>query len=82
MFQYAADKEYIGEVNYYPKHGFPAFFFPYLNTPGYLQPFVAIQFMNPKRKTLINVECKIWAKNIEHTRQTRRGMVTFELLID
>lgn len=31
---------------------------------------------------LINIECKAWAKNIEHDRQDRRGSVHFELMID
>ncbi|XP_014666699.1 PREDICTED: sodium/potassium-transporting ATPase subunit beta-like [Priapulus caudatus] len=79
---YAADKEYIGKISYYPKYGFPAYFYPYTNTPGYLQPFVAIQLENPQKKTLINIECKAWAKNIEHTRQTHRGMASFEIMID
>lgn len=31
---------------------------------------------------IINIECKAWAKNIEHDRTDRRGSVHLELMID
>ncbi|XP_042214007.1 sodium/potassium-transporting ATPase subunit beta-like isoform X2 [Homarus americanus] len=77
-----ADQEYIGPIRYSPWQGFPAYFFPYLHTPGYLPPIVAVQFDQPMSNVLINIECRAWAKNIKHDRQNRLGLVHFELLKD
>jgi len=77
-----ADQEYIGQIEYTPWQGFPAYYFPYMNTPGYLPPIVAVRFVEPASNVLINVECKAWAKNINHNRKERLGLVHFELLRD
>ncbi|XP_068244551.1 sodium/potassium-transporting ATPase subunit beta-like isoform X2 [Palaemon carinicauda] len=77
-----ADEEYIGPLKYSPWQGFPAYYFPFRNTPGYLPPIVAVQFDQPQSNVLINVECRAWAKNIKHDRQNRLGLVHFELLKD
>ena len=77
-----ADMEYIGPIEYTPDPGFPAYFFPYRNTPGYLSPIVAVRFVKPQAFVLINVECRAWAKNIQHDRSNRLGLVHFELLTD
>jgi len=77
-----ADQEYIGDIVYTPWQGFPAYYFPYLHTPGYLPPIVAVQFVAPASNVLINVECKAYAKNIKHNRKERLGLVHFELLRD
>lgn len=45
-----ADVENLGPVNYSPRRGFPAYFFPYRNVKGYQPPIVAVQFERPKRK--------------------------------
>lgn len=44
-----ADVEYLGPVTYYPKgiQGFPGYYFPYLNSEGYLSPLVAVRFERP-----------------------------------
>ncbi len=103
----SADREHIGNVTYTPFRGFPAYYFPYKNVPGYLSPIVALQFQKPEGMffvkllifvdgksiepafcflvtagVLINIECKVWAKNIVHDRQRRLGSVHFELLMD
>jgi len=78
----SADREHIGNVTYTPFRGFPAYYFPYENIPGYLSPVVALQFQKPEAGVLINIECKVWAKNIIHDRQRRLGSVHFELLMD
>ena len=152
----SADREHIGNVTYTPFRGFPAYYFPYKNIPGYLSPIVALQFQKPEGTStwwaqifeklelidmseasgqklaagivkipvgksgrtdsaaeilnfyarhrlffrvsswiinfsifisltagvLINIECKVWAKNIIHDRQRRLGSVHFELLMD
>ena len=45
-----ADKENIGEINYYPDRGVSANYDPYTNKKGYLSPVVFAQLENPKRK--------------------------------
>jgi len=48
------DRENIGEINYYPKeHGFPGFYYPYENIPGYLSPVVAVHFVRPTSKLIV-----------------------------
>lgn len=44
----SADREHIGNVTYTPFRGFPAYYFPYKNIPGYLSPIVALQFQKPE----------------------------------
>lgn len=45
------DNEDIGELNYYPEnHGFPGYYYPYQNIPGYLSPVVAVHFLRPASK--------------------------------
>jgi len=77
-----ADVENIGSIQYFPKRGFPGYFFPYKNQPGYLSPVIALWFEGPTTGVLINIECKAWAKNIIHDRMERRGSVHFELMVD
>lgn len=47
-----ADQEIIGDIKYYPQQGFPSYFYPYLNTGGYVSPLVAVKFTRPKREYL------------------------------
>jgi len=77
-----ADKENIGEITYQPFQGFPAYYFPFRNTPSYLSPVVMVQFHKPTTGVLINIECRAWALNIKHSRMERRGSVHFELMMD
>lgn len=81
-----ADIENLGNsISYYTvggEQGFLGNYFPFMNTKGYLQPLVAVQFSSVKPGVLINIECKAWAKNINHDRSDRRGSVHFELMID
>lgn len=77
-----ADVENMGPIEYYPRQGFPGYYFPYENSEGYLSPLVAIHFTKPTRGIIINVECKAWAYNIKHDRKERQGSVHFELMID
>ncbi|KAK9872950.1 hypothetical protein WA026_020302 [Henosepilachna vigintioctopunctata] len=78
-----ADVEYLGPVKYYPSiQGFPGYYFPYLNSEGYLSPLLAVQFKRPVSGIVINIECRAWAKNIKYRRNDRSGSVHFELLID
>lgn len=77
-----ADREYIGDIKYYPYQGFPAYYFPYRNTPGYMPPIVGVELKKPQSNVLINIECRAWARNIVHSRQKRLGLVHFEVLKD
>ena len=43
----ASDREVVGPITYYPSRGFPAFYYPYTNVPGYLSPLVAVHFERP-----------------------------------
>ncbi|XP_058986058.1 sodium/potassium-transporting ATPase subunit beta-2 isoform X1 [Musca domestica] len=76
-----ADVENIKARDYYPRMGFPWFYFPFKNIEGYVPPIVAVQF-TVETGVLINIECKAWARNIHHDRSERRGSVHFELMVD
>jgi hypothetical protein len=45
-----ADLENIGPIKYYPRRGFPGFYYPYENSEGYLSPLVAVHFERPVRE--------------------------------
>lgn len=77
-----ADKDNIGKMEFWPSAGFDASYFPYKNQKGYLQPLVMVQFQEPRPGTLIQVICKVWAKNIYHDKNDRAGSVRFEILVD
>ncbi|XP_037708053.1 sodium/potassium-transporting ATPase subunit beta-2 isoform X2 [Drosophila subpulchrella] len=76
-----ADVENIKARDYYPRMGFPRYYFPFKNIHGYIPPIVAVQF-TVETGVLINIECKAWARNINHDRSDRRGSVHFELMVD
>ncbi|RZF31862.1 hypothetical protein LSTR_LSTR009509 [Laodelphax striatellus] len=78
----SADQEFIGSIQYIPEPAFPAYFYPYDERPGYLSPVVAVHFQHPKHGVIINVECKLWAPNIEHDRKKGIGLTRFQILID
>ncbi|XP_058819350.1 sodium/potassium-transporting ATPase subunit beta-1-like [Topomyia yanbarensis] len=81
---YPGDREATGPFAFYPSHGIASYYYPYTNTKGYLGPLVAVQFVAPKRKQNIFVECRAWAKNIAYHggSRLRMGSVLFSLLID
>ena len=82
--QYTPDNEKLRSIKFYPSQGFPAYYYPYLNQPGYLSPLIAVQFENFTLKEIVNVECRAWAKNIQYSgsNRDRKGSVTFQLLVD
>lgn len=43
-----ADVENMGAIQYFPRRGFPSYYFPFKNTAGYLSPLVAVFFEKPK----------------------------------
>lgn len=77
-----ADIENMGPIAYYPRQGFPGYYYPYKNSEGYLSPLIAVHFKRPNKGIIINIECKAWAKNIIHDRKERLGSVHFEIMID
>ncbi|KAK2182302.1 hypothetical protein NP493_360g01017 [Ridgeia piscesae] len=79
---YDSDKELVGPVEIYPKTGFPAHFFPYLNQEGYVSPLVFIRFTKPATDVTISVWCKAWAENIKHHRGDRAGSIVFHLHVE
>lgn len=50
-----ADNENIKSIDYYPRMGFPGFYFPYKNVEGYTPPLVAVQF-SVQSKCYLGVE--------------------------
>jgi len=78
----AADKENLGEIDYYPKEaGFPSQYFPFMNQFGYQSPLVAVHLKNPKVGRLIHFECRAWAGNIEYKKRERMGRVHMEIML-
>lgn len=45
-----ADIENVGPIKYYPRRGFPGYFYPFENSEGYLSPLVAVHFERPVRE--------------------------------
>lgn len=57
-------------------------YFPYTNQKGYRSPFVVVK-LDVEPRTLVQVTCKVWAKNIDNTDgQEKRGSVHFEIMVD
>lgn len=79
-----ADRENIGDVQYWPYQGIPMFYYPYINTENYMSPLVAVQLKRPVRHVLINIECRAWAKNIRYSKlkNEREGSVHLEVMVD
>ena len=82
------DMDNLGEIEYYSTYtsknvgGISFKYFPFRNQPDYLSPLVFAHFKNVSRHTLVNVECRAYAKNIDNTdRRNRRGMVRFQLYV-
>ncbi|KAH8238926.1 hypothetical protein KR038_008219 [Drosophila bunnanda] len=78
------DKELFQNIKYFPSQGFPAYYYPYMNQPGYLSPLVAVQFVSPPKGQMLDVECRAWAKNIIYSgsARDRKGSVTFQIIVN
>ncbi|CAG9121766.1 unnamed protein product [Plutella xylostella] len=92
--EFNSDQENIGPISYIPAGLPPGFPTTRLHTadriprnaralpdrdPG---PLVAVLFENPRRGVLINVECRIWSRDIYYDRSSRVGRARFELYVD
>ncbi|RWS03108.1 sodium/potassium-transporting ATPase subunit beta-like protein [Dinothrombium tinctorium] len=77
----AVDVENIKKVTVHPKEGISFKYFPFRNRPGYVSPYVFVQF-EVRHGVLINIECKAWANNIKQERIDREGSVRFQILVD
>jgi sodium/potassium-transporting ATPase subunit beta len=75
------DADNVFNVSYFPRSGFSVMYYPYLNFPHYLPPLVFVQ-LDVRKGALIQVWCKLWAKNIKHHKNDKAGSAHFELLVD
>lgn len=84
------DRDFVFEIEYYSQMnttkvgGFHRNFFPYLNQDGYRSPLIFVYFKRIETHVLINVECRAYARNIEHNDaiEYKRGSVHFELIVE
>ncbi|XP_026331524.1 sodium/potassium-transporting ATPase subunit beta-2-like [Hyposmocoma kahamanoa] len=94
--EFPADQENIGPIQYIPANMPPGFPTARLHTadripqsarglpdqiPG---PLVGVFFENPRRGVLINVECRVWSRDITqyYDRTSRVGRARFELFVE
>lgn len=82
------DRENMGPIEYYSSYpnqdigGINFKYFPYRNQPNYLSQLVFVHFKSITRNTLINIECKAYASNIDNVeRMHKRGMAKFQLFV-
>ncbi|KAJ0181541.1 hypothetical protein K1T71_002263 [Dendrolimus kikuchii] len=91
--EFSADMENIGPIQIIPAElppGFPTVKLHTADRLSYAQrslpdsapgPLIAIYFENPRHNVLINVECRIWTRDIYYDRGSRVGRARFELNI-
>lgn len=81
------DFDKIGEIRYYGiGEGFPLQYYPYYGKrlhPQYLQPLVALQFVNVTMNTELRIECKVYGENIYYNDKDRyQGRFEIKLQVD
>jgi sodium/potassium-transporting ATPase subunit beta len=82
------DKDNTGKIDYYSQFpskeigGVPVTYFPYKNQKDYLSPLVFVHFKEITKNALVNIKCRLWAKNVDNTdNRNQRGMVSFEIYV-
>jgi len=91
--EYPADVDNLGDVTYYSEDARSGPYgtlrtsrFPYTGKNNrrdvYQAPYVWAQFTNAKKNVLINVVCRVFAKNINFDRKTSRGLTRFQIFIE
>lgn len=76
-----ADIDNLLSVEFFPPHGFPFYYYPYLMQPNYLPPFVMAKFTVIPGRALM-IWCRIWALNMKHDKNDVQGSIHFELMVD
>lgn len=76
-----ADVELMKNVTltYGNNMGYPAYYYPFKNQPGYQAPFVTIQLGNLPKDKPVKMVCRLWAGNVVVDRQRRLGMTVVEV---
>jgi sodium/potassium-transporting ATPase subunit beta len=85
--QYPTDQDLIYQVDHVSIlgnkaiGGIPTFYFPFLNQPGYRQPYIWAQFVKVESDVLLNILCRAYAKNIRQSinMEDMTGAVHFEI---
>jgi len=71
--QYPTDEDLIHIIEYTSIlgnkaiGGIPTFYYPFLNQPGYRQPYIWIQLIKVESNVLLNIICRAYAKNIRQS---------------
>ncbi|XP_042881932.1 sodium/potassium-transporting ATPase subunit beta-like [Penaeus japonicus] len=63
------------EYLYTPGPIFPDYYFDNIDVAGYLPPVVGVKIKLHEKNKTVKIECKLWAKNIDHT--DKRSKVSF-----
>ena len=79
------DREKLdGKMTYFPDdQGIPFHYFPYKHAgKNYHNPLVAVKFSGLEPGVLYHIQCKLWAKDVRHSKKERAGLVHFEIFLD
>ena len=71
-------------MTYFPDdQGIPFHYFPYKHAgKNYHNPLVAVKFSGLEPGVLYHIQCKLWAKEVRHSKKERAGLVHFEIFLD
>jgi len=82
--EFPADKDYVTNktVTYFPsEQTFPIKYFPMMSKEQDQSPLVALQFSKLPVGRMIQVICKAYYGEIEHSKKTKKGLVQFQLFV-
>jgi hypothetical protein len=71
--QYPTDQDLIYQIDYTSIlgnkaiGGIPTYYYPFLNQPGYRQPYIWAQLIKVESNVLLNIICRAYAKNIRQS---------------